>query len=556
MDQSGIIATVDGQGKDWINELPDCILSHIVSLLRIKDAVETSMVSRQWRYLWKTSPNLEFDIPNIFGSKYAKLIEKHEEKDRLPFLVDRFDRQCFVRRVNELLELCSGNKVESLRVAFFFDVESTAILDKWIRFAIAKGAQVLDLHLLKSTHWDHAEFYVFPHWILSELNNASALKHLSLHRCVLKPPTDFNRLAQLTTLRLIKVFIDPGFLEHLFSICVLLEGLTLIKCRVRLSYLIIGPSLHLRDLKVLECDELLKIEIDAVNLSSFEYDGIIFDISCMRTPQLVRFFFRGFSGICGLPYAFTLLALCPSLETLHLQSFTELENIPETVPTFSNLKHVSLDLFNSDFDLGSVVSFLKAAPLLEELVLTTRAYSYQGEMRNLSGFSHNHLRKVKMQGFQGKRLEIELAICILKFATKLEVMVIDPLGKHYHGCGRWTNYDCSYYQEGNEDENEDVDSEEGREDENEGEDEGMDEEGTQHENEEDDEVEEGSEHENENKDENEDDDEGVEARELSEEEDEDKNEDEPCIFHWERRGREVVQQKLKEVKTDAQVIIL
>ncbi|PRQ53593.1 putative F-box domain, FBD domain, leucine-rich repeat domain, L domain-containing protein [Rosa chinensis] len=551
MDRNEIIAVVEEDSKDRVNKIPDCILSYILSSLRIKDAVDTCLISRGWRDLWKgPRPNLEFDIPNIFGSKYARLIEKHEEKDRLPFLVDRFDRQCFVRRVNKLLELYSGNKVESLRVAFFFDVESTAILDKWIRFAIAKGAKVLDLHLLNSTHWDYAEFYVFPHWIFSELNNAAALKHLSLHRCVLKPPTDFNRLAQLTALCLNKVFVDPGFLEHLFSICVLLEGLTLIKCRVRLSNLIIGPSCHLRDLKVLECDELLKIEIDAVNLSFFEYDGIIFDISCMKTPQLVRFFFRGFSGIHGLPYAFTLLALCPSLETLHLQSFTELENIPETLPTFSKLKHVSLDLFNSDFDLGSVVSFLKAAPLLEELVLTTRAYSYQGEIGNLSGFSHNHLRKVKMQGFQGKRLEIELAICILKFATKLEVMVIDTLGKHYHGCGRWTNYDCSYYQEGNEDENEDVDSEEGREDEN------KNEEGTQHENEEDNEVEEGSEHENKNEDENEDDDEGVEARELSKDEDEDKDEDKPWIFHWERRGRAVVQQKLKEVKTDAQVIIL
>ncbi|XP_024164099.1 putative mediator of RNA polymerase II transcription subunit 12 [Rosa chinensis] len=111
-------------------------------------------------------------------------------------------------------------------------------------------------------------------------------------------------------------------------------------------------------------------------------------------------------------------------------------------------------------------------------------------------------------------------------------------------------------QEGNEDESEDANSEEGREDENEGEGEDMDEERAQLENEEDDEVEEGSEHENKNKDENEDDDEGVEARELSKHEDEDKDEDEPYIFHWERRGRAVVQQKLKKVKTNAQVIIL
>ncbi|KAL6143474.1 hypothetical protein ACLB2K_054169 [Fragaria x ananassa] len=163
----------------------------------------------------------------------------------------------------------------------------------------------------------------------------------------------------------------------------------------------------------------------------------------MKTPLLVRFFFRGYNGA----YAFSLLALCPGLELLHLQLFNKLENIPETDPkVFKNLKHLRLDLFMPEFDLGSVVGFLKAAPLLEELVITTQSYSYQGEVRNLSGFSHNHLRKVKMQGFQGNRLEMELAVCILKIAAKLE--------------------------EGNEDKNknEDVDSE----DENDGEDGSMD----------------------------------------------------------------------------------
>ncbi|KAL6143481.1 hypothetical protein ACLB2K_054176 [Fragaria x ananassa] len=276
--QAGILAPVAKDSKDCTNNCPDSILSHIVSLLRIEHAVETSVLSRQWRYLWKTRPNLEFDIPNIFGDKYTRLVEK---------------------------------------------------------------------------------------------------------------------LAQLKTLWLNNVVVDSGFLEHLSSVCVLLEGLTLRKCRVHSNLIIIGPSLHLKDLKVLDCNTLDKIEIDVVNLSSFEFRGNILKISCMTTPLLVRFFFRGCCDLYGLPYAFTLLALCPGLETLQLQLLNKLENISQTVPTFGNLKHLNLDLFTPDFDLWSVLNILKAAPNLEELVITGRSYDYQGEMMDISGFSHNHLRKVK-----------------------------------------------------------------------------------------------------------------------------------------------------------------
>lgn len=68
-------------------------------------------------------------------------------------------------------------------------------------------------------------------------------------------------------------------------------------------------------------------------------------------------------------------------------------------------------------------------------------------MNDLFGFSHNRLRTVEMNGFRGRSFEIELAICILKIAAKLEKMVINPVGKYYEGNSRWVNvrsyYDCS-----------------------------------------------------------------------------------------------------------------
>lgn len=111
----------------------------------------TCMISHQWRHLWKhpilTRTNLEFDIANVFGGTYTRLFEEHEEDNRLDFLINQFEKQFFVRCVNEYLLLYRGKKVDSFKVAFFLDAESMAILDKWVRFAIKKGAEVLDLQL-------------------------------------------------------------------------------------------------------------------------------------------------------------------------------------------------------------------------------------------------------------------------------------------------------------------------------------------------------------------------------------------------------------------------
>ncbi|XP_062017332.1 uncharacterized protein LOC133733705 [Rosa rugosa] len=341
--------------------------------------------------------------------------------------------------------------------------DSTVILDEWVRFAITRGAEVLDIQLSsRNGVLDTENVYVFPHWLLSELN-ASTLRHLSLQRCILKPPTDFDIFIWLTTLCLNKVIVDPAFLAHLFSVCSLLESLTLSYCRGG-SCLIVGPSLRLNDLKVLRCVGLKRVEIDA-------------------------------------------------------------EDIPQTVLTLRNLKQVNLDLFMGNFNLGSVLNILKAAPrtsfrrvynngLLISVFLrplfcaylnkmTVRATSYQGDVRNLSGFSHDHLRRFKMQGFQGKWIEIELAVSILKIATNLEVLVIDPYGKYYNGGGSWIEISRCYYREG---------------------------------------------YENEGKDDNEEKiflhiEDSVDVVDLQ-------------YFWWKQRGSVVVRKRLKEVMTDAQILVV
>ena len=106
------VSTVEGNGRDWINDLPDSILSSILSLLRIKEAAQTSIICRRWRNLWKTArfSNLELDIANIFGSEYHAIVARYERYHTFSCMEPQFDRQCYIERVNEVLEACSCNK--------------------------------------------------------------------------------------------------------------------------------------------------------------------------------------------------------------------------------------------------------------------------------------------------------------------------------------------------------------------------------------------------------------------------------------------------------------
>ncbi|KAL6136482.1 hypothetical protein ACLB2K_061777 [Fragaria x ananassa] len=409
------------------------------------------------------------------------------------------ERRCYIERVEKVLELLSCNKLDSFKEAFFLDQEDTQVLDKWVHFAITKEAQKLDLQIYRGPRDDN--LYIFPHWVLADLN-VSTLKHLALSLCALKPPAGFDRFVQLTTLCLRGVEVDPDFMAHLFSACSLLENLTLYSCDVS-SNLIIGPSLHLHDLKVLGCYLFGKIEIDAVNLSSLEYVGYRNEI-LMRTPKLVTFFYMILDQDL-LPNVLTQITSCPELSTLHLLITDDVHHITQNFPTLRNLKQLKLDIlyFEQDddplkFELGSVLNILRAALLLEDFVMTVRAKDYQGDMRNLSTFSHNHLRRIKMQGFQGKWFEIEFAISILNIATKLEVMVIDPHGSYYKGDGSWCELTCCY-QGGNEDEN---------------------------------------------------------PTKVRHHIREDENVDKVSYELWQERGRAPVLERLKDVKTDAKVIIL
>ncbi|XP_050367265.1 F-box/FBD/LRR-repeat protein At1g13570-like [Argentina anserina] len=427
-----------------ITELPDCIMENIVSKLCLKDAVNTILASpSQWKHLSHqilTRRNLEFDYLNIFGNNYSTLYDIDQE---------------FFRRVSRYLHQYQGDKVDSFKLRCRLRHAERVILNEWIGFAFSKGIE--ELHLAFGCFGGRTKHYVFPQSL--HVGSTLNLKHLLLKDCILKHPTsEFDAFNRLTTLSLKNGSIDQSLMANLFSVCVLLESLTLRWCRMAAGrYYMNGAAdsivagNRLTHLKLIDCEErTCRTEISALNLVSLEYmpssNCRFFSI---KAPRVSRIFFSNKRvKYTLLPQALIKFESCPGLEALHLQILAELPRI-SSIPTYGYLKQLRLDIDlhrenrqdSDDVDVNVVLDLIKAAPLLEELVILI----YGGKLsetnprqtKDHSTFTNDHLRMVEIQGFRGNWYDTELAICILEISPKLEKLVIDQLVSRYLGDGKY-----------------------------------------------------------------------------------------------------------------------
>ncbi|PWA52530.1 FBD-like protein [Artemisia annua] len=99
---------------DRLSDLPKDILTHVLSLLPLKLAVRTSILSKRWRYIWMLVPNLDFDNVTPYEA------------------------------VDHVLELCKS-KVEILRLHFNKWPVPKPTVSKWINEAIRLNVSELDI---------------------------------------------------------------------------------------------------------------------------------------------------------------------------------------------------------------------------------------------------------------------------------------------------------------------------------------------------------------------------------------------------------------------------
>ncbi|KAK2370900.1 F-box/LRR-repeat protein [Trifolium repens] len=62
---------------DMISDLPDFILHHILSFLPTKDAVKTSILATNWRYMWTYLSALDFQMISLLDLRYHRFTLGH-----------------------------------------------------------------------------------------------------------------------------------------------------------------------------------------------------------------------------------------------------------------------------------------------------------------------------------------------------------------------------------------------------------------------------------------------------------------------------------------------
>ncbi|CAI0395801.1 unnamed protein product [Linum tenue] len=410
----------DNGGVDRISELPEGILVSILSLLTFKEAAQTSLLSSRWVNLWKLAvTELDFDAPKVMELLKFKRCLIPEKRIEFKKWVSRV--------VQQLNDLSPGSKQQltQFRVSFTLSNQcnSDGDIDGWLKFAISKRVESLDLSLVNYVQIRKSDNknYLFPE---------DCFNHI-------KTPAGLSDIKSLRSLCLSFVDIKSETLEHFIANCPYLEELA-----VKMSWLLVklrvaaatGSSLKLKRLEVRRCRHLKSLEIDNVPcLTHFAYQGrqesvelhlekcislvdVNIDFDCCR-PGLV---FHSISHKAAQLATLTLRMEGDCLWFLNVAEFTHLELL-------------TVEIVNGSIDetIIGLATLIHACPRLQTLRVLTSTYSAIKDSSarvlkpSVVRVGHESIKAVEIIGFKGYPVDCEFMEYVLECFVGMERIVVD-----------------------------------------------------------------------------------------------------------------------------------
>lgn len=185
---------------DRISHLPWPILDNILGKLSIKEAIRTSILSKEWRYKWINISKLDFDY------------------DVVTDLGDTDDASRLIMLIYSVLLSHSGGIHKFEISAYNERMEIMCYhLDTWIKFLAKNGVKELILACYPD------ELYKIPSCLFS----CQQLTHLEMYKISLELPSDFKGFPKLVSLVLYKFFDNAEVLSSLICNCPVLQILDL-----------------------------------------------------------------------------------------------------------------------------------------------------------------------------------------------------------------------------------------------------------------------------------------------------------------------------------------
>ncbi|KAF8407763.1 hypothetical protein HHK36_006899 [Tetracentron sinense] len=383
---------------DIISNLPEHVMVMILVHLPIKDAVRTCVLSRKWRYIWPTIPELVFDENNSNPCSN----------------IDKTPRNCeFVNFIDRVLLVHKG-PIHKFYLNTY--LQNYSVVSSWMLFLSRNGVKDLTLSFLGES--DESQYEV-P----SSLFSCETLCYLNLSCFILEPPPMFNGFGNLKSLRLESVTLTDEALERMIFTCTVLERLVLYELIGCFRFKIRGPCLQYFYL-------------------IGEFNNICFDDAPRLSSAVMGSYYCAVDEHVGQGETSNLnkaLGCLTGLEKLgmyhHFLQILARGSIPERLPvTLDYLKSITLEMNFNDLDETSVVlCLLRSSPNLQELWLqvsgldfTTVSVEEFWEAQHCLDCSMNQLRVVKVSGISGARPQLEVIKFLLANSPVLEILSVTP----------------------------------------------------------------------------------------------------------------------------------
>lgn len=434
---------------DRISQLPDGVLSEILSLLPTRYAVQTTILSKRWKNLWVSVRNLDLVQGSLCFNNFAKLVEGVLSSSSN---IQRLRLHCSIR----------GEEEE--------DGEDFSRVRGWICAAMIRH-NIVELELDIS----YVRYYVPVH-LLKEFQlppTFFACKTLVILKvdsnCIsLAPPPSASTCFPSLKSLYFKPYSpdDASVFEMLFPKCPVLEELTIDKGIVaKDGYNIKISAPGLKTLRIFDhsySDHYIKYNyfIDAPKLENLVVSGnagfsnyyfldnaksmVKAEIHSIHAANVYRIIpatpiVGGVSGVKCLSLATPSFLAC-------------------SLPSFNNLKQLKVALFHCSY-WGYAMELLKRSPNLEDIVLDINrsTWSKQSYVQRywpvepqpicFSPFNPPecvptcvslHLRTISINNFMGYDDEFEVVKYLLKYGEVLKKMIITTNDFLLYDCRRMT----------------------------------------------------------------------------------------------------------------------
>ncbi|KAG7534455.1 F-box domain [Arabidopsis thaliana x Arabidopsis arenosa] len=383
---------------DSISLLPDDFLLHILSLLPTKDVLNTSVLSKRWRYLWKLVPKLQYiDID------------------------ENADHGIFVRFVDRSLLLSMAPVLESLHLNLGRHCSDVDI-GFWVRIAVEQGLCELNL--------DYEHYQIVPCRLPQSLFTCGTLVVLKLKNVSLKDVQFPVCFKLLKTLHLESViFLDDESPKKLLSSCPILEVLDLTR-------------------EDNDVDNVASFSVMVPSLQRFIYNGGCGSELVMNTPSLKYFKTFDCGSECMIEYLPEIVeahveVACSNTDDI-LRSLASVKRLLLCLPSepelptgsiFHQLEHLDFCTCGTEWDL--LMFMLKHSPKLRSLklndihgytIVSQSPMFHWDEPSSVPETLMFVLETLEWRNYRGWKIEKELASFILKHSRRLKIATFSPAG--------------------------------------------------------------------------------------------------------------------------------